>query len=144
MTVVYYQPWTLFDRLQRQVDQALSTEAGERPAVGISWIPQVDIREEPGRFVVLADVPGVEPKDIHVTTDKGVLAIRGERRTPETQQRNGWQRLERRGGSFLRRFTLPEGANPDAITAKHAHGVLEVVIPKQPKVQPRRIEVEAA
>jgi HSP20 family protein len=145
MTVVRYQPWTLFDRLQRQLDQALSVEAGETAdGAEISWIPQVDIREEPERFVVLADVPGVEPKDIHITVDKGVLTIRGEKHARETQQPNGWQRLERRSGSFLRRFTLPEGANPDAIAAKHVHGVLEVTIPKQPQVRTRRIEVEAA
>ena len=110
----------------------------------MAWIPQVDIREEPERFLLFADVPGVEPKDIHITADKGVLTIRGEKRAHQTQQQNGWQRLERRSGSFLRRFTLPEGASVDAITARHAHGVLEVAIPKQPQLQPRRIEVEAA
>jgi len=144
MTVVRYQPWTLFDRLHRQLDQALSSEAGATDGAEISWLPQVDIREEPERFLVLADVPGVEPKNIHITADKGVLTIRGEKRAPEVQQHEGWQRVERRSGSFLRRFTLPEGANPDAITAKHAHGVLEVTIPKQPQARPRRIEVEAA
>ena len=144
MTVVRYQPWTLFDRLQRQLDQALSSEAGATAGAEISWIPQVDIREESERFVVLADVPGVEPKDIHITADKGVLTIRGEKHAPEMQRHNGWQRVERGSGSFLRRFTLPDGANPDAITAKHAHGVMEVTIPKQPQVRARRIEVEAA
>lgn len=144
MTVVRYQPWGLFDRLQRQLDQAFSADAGETSPAEISWIPQVDIREESERFVVLADVPGVEPKDIHITADEGVLTIRGEKRAPQPTQQDGWQRAERRSGSFLRRFTLPEGANADAITAKHVHGVLEVSIPKQPRPQPRRIEVEAA
>lgn len=145
MTVVRYQPYALFDRLHRQLDQAISAEVGEAAGgTEVSWIPPVDIREEPDRFLVLADVPGVEPKDIRITAEKGVLTIRGERRAHETQQHNGWQRLERQSGSFLRRFTLPEGANPDAITARHAHGVLEVTIPKQPQMQPRRIEVQAA
>ena len=143
MTVVRYQPWGLFDRLQRQLDQAFSADTGEAGPAEISWIPQIDICEESDRFVVLADVPGVEPKDIHITADEGVLTIRGEKRTHEPTQQ-GWQRAERRSGSFLRRFTLPEGANAEAISAKHVHGVLEVTIPKQPRPQPRRIEVEAA
>lgn len=142
MTVVRYQPWALIDRLHRQLDQTLSSETAD--AAQTSWIPPVDIREEPERFVVLVDVPGVDPKDIHITADKGVLTIRGERRVRETQQQDGWQRIERRSGSFLRRFTLPEGANVEAISARHVHGVLEVTIPKQPRLQPRRIDVEAA
>lgn len=145
MTVVRYQPWTLIDSLQRQLDQAFSSdEAGSAAAADVSWIPQVDIHEEPDRFVVVADVPGVEPKDIHITADKGLLSIRGEKRARGTQQGNARQRLERRTGAFLRTFTLPEAADVEAITAKQTHGVLEVVIPKHPKLQPRNIEVRAA
>jgi HSP20 family protein len=145
MTVVRYQPWTLIDTLQRQLDQAFAAEGGEDTAAAeVSWIPQVDVYEEPERYVVLADVPGVEPKDIHITAEKGVLTIRGEKRARETPQGKVHQRLERRAGAFHRTFTLPEGADVDSITAKQTHGVLEVVIPKQAKLQPRTIEVRAA
>ncbi|EQD63775.1 heat shock protein Hsp20 [mine drainage metagenome] len=145
MTVVRYQPWALIDSLQRQLDQALSAESGEGAAeADISWIPQVDIYEESDRFVVLADVPGVDPKDIRITADKDLLTLRGEKRARETQGSQGRQRLERRTGAFMRSFTLPEGADVDRITAKHTEGVLEVVIPKLPALQPRTIEVQAA
>ena len=145
MTVVRYQPWTLIDTLQRQLDQAFATDSGDSPAKAeISWIPQVDIYEEPGRYVVVADVPGVEPKDIRITADKGLLTIRGEKHPRGTEEDNTRRRLERRTGVFLRTFTLPEGANVEAICAKQAHGVLEVIIPKQPQLQPRTIEVRAA
>ena len=145
MTVVRYQPWALIDSLQRQLDQAFSAESGESAAVAdISWIPQVDIYEESDRFVVLADVPGVEPKDIRITADKGLLTLRGEKRAREAQDGKGRQHLERRTGAFMRSFTLPEGADVDRITAKHADGVLEVTIPKVPALQPRTIEVRAA
>jgi HSP20 family protein len=145
MTVVRYQPWTLIDSLQRQLDQAFSTGTDESAAAAdVAWIPQVDIYEETDRYVVAADVPGVEPKDIRITADKGLLTIRGEKRSRETPQSNARQRLERRTGTFLRTFTLPEGADVDRIAAKQSHGVLEVVIPKQPQLQPRTIEVRAA
>jgi HSP20 family protein len=95
--------------------------------------------------VVLADVPGVESKDINITAEKGVLTIRGERQSEKkASDNNGYERTERVTGTFLRRFTLPETANTESITAKQTNGVLEVSIPKQPQVQPRRIAVEAA
>ena len=145
MTVVRYQPWTLIDSLQRQLDQAFAPDAGDSAAAtDVSWIPQVDIYEEAGRYVVVADVPGVEPKDIRITADKGLLTIRGEKHAREAQPGNTRQRLERRTGVFVRTFSLPEGVDVEAITAKQAHGVLEVVIPKQPQLQPRNIEVRAA
>ena len=148
MTLVSYEPWALVNRLHRQLDQAFNrttdtTAAASAPSV--SWIPRVDIYEEAERFVVFADVPGVEAKDIDITAEKGVLTIRGERRSEKTESgKKGYERVERTSGSFLRRFTLPESANTESITAKQTNGVLEVSIPKHPQVQPRRISVNAA
>ena len=149
MTLVTYEPWSLFNRLHRQLDQALnnktSATAETLDAPSVSWIPRVDIYEEAERFVVLADVPGVEPKDIEITAEKGVLTIRGARRSEKKESdKNGYERVERTSGSFLRRFTLPETANTETIKAKQTNGVLEVSIPKHPQVQARRISVEAA
>jgi HSP20 family protein len=142
MTILRYEPWSLVNRLHRHLDEAFSADAGDFD--GAWWIPQVDVYEEPERFAVLVDVPGVEPKDIEITAEKGVLTIRGERHARALDESNANRRLERRSGKFLRRFTLPESANLDSISAKHTQGVLEVTIPKQAKLQPRRIEVAAA
>jgi HSP20 family protein len=146
MTLVTYEPWSLFNRLHRQLDQTFNkTTTAEASAPSVAWIPRVDIYEEAERFVVLADVPGVEPKDIDITAENGVLTIRGERRSEKKDtDKNGYERVERTSGSFLRRFTLPESANTETIKAKQTNGVLEVSIPKHPQVQPRRISVEAA
>jgi HSP20 family protein len=148
MTLVSYEPWALVNRLHAQLDQAFNRTTdttATTSAPSVSWIPRVDIYEEAERFVVLADVPGVEAKDIDITADKGVLTIRGERRIEKTDSgKNGYERVERTSGSFLRRFTLPESANTESITAKQTNGVLEVSIPKHPQVQPRRISVNAA
>ena len=143
MTLVSYEPWSLVNRLHRQLDQAFNNTSAT--AQSVSWIPRVDIYEETERFVVLADVPGVEAKDIDITAENGVLTIRGERRSEKKESdKNGYERTERTSGSFLRRFTLPESANTESITAKQTNGVLEVSIPKHPQVQPRRISVAAA
>ena len=144
MAILRYEPWSLVNRLHRHIDAAFSTAADAGDSDGAWWIPQVDVHEEPERFAVLVDVPGVEPKDIEITAEKGVLTVRGERRERAPEESSAYRRLERRSGKFVRRFTLPESANLDAISAKHTHGVLEVTIPKQAKLQPRRIEVAAA
>ena len=141
MTIVRYEPWALIDRFQRQFDRALATSAD---GASVSWIPHVDVHEEAERFVVVADLPGVEGKDIEITADKGVLTIKGERHSEKKSSKDGYERLERAAGTFLRRFTLPENANAEAIKATHVNGVLEVTIPKRAQEQPRRIEVKAA
>ena len=146
MAIVRYEPWTVVNRLHQSLDQFFnetlsSPEASSSPSV--AWVPRVDIHEEKDRFVVLADVPGVEPKDIDITAEKGVLTVRGERRAEKRVTDNGYERIERVAGTFLRRFTLPEGANTESITAKQTNGVLEVTIPKTPAVQPRRISIDS-
>jgi HSP20 family protein len=146
MAIVRYEPWTVVNRLHQSLDQFFndtrnSTEASSSPSV--AWVPRVDIHEEKDRFVVLADVPGVDPKDIDITAENGVLTVRGERRSEKRETGNGYERLERVSGSFLRRFTLPEGANTDSIKATQVNGVLEVTIPKQPQALARRIAVNA-
>ena len=145
MNIVHYEPWKLMGRLHREIDQ-LFGDSFANPATdgdpSATWTPAVDVHEEPERFTVHADLPGVEPKDIQVTADKGVLTIRGARRIENRDKRNGYERLERIEGDFLRRFTLPENARAEEIKARHSNGVLEVVIPKQPVVEPRRVNVE--
>jgi HSP20 family protein len=144
MSLVTYEPWSLVNRLHRDLDKLM---AGRMPADPESssavadWIPAVDISEESERFVLTADVPGVDPKDIEVSMENGVLTLSGTREFTDRDETNGYRRVERVSGSFFRRFTLPETADAEGITAKSAHGVLEIVIPKQPKVTPRRIDV---
>ena len=146
MTLVSYQPWALMNRLHRQIDQlfadSVATPAGADTAIS-NWAPAVDVREEASQYTVHADLPGVDAKDIHVTADEGVLTIRGERRIEKHQHgTQGFERLERAEGSFLRRFTLPENVRTDEIRARHSNGVLEVVIPKQAAPEPRRVNIE--
>jgi HSP20 family protein len=143
MTIVQYEPWRLLNRFQRDLGRAFGESDAENSA-DVTWLPVVDVHEESERFVVRADLPGVEPKDVEITADKGVLTIRGQRHAEKRDNVKGYERVERVSGAFLRRFTLPEGADTSAIKAKQTNGVLEVSIPKQPQVQPQRINVEAA
>jgi HSP20 family protein len=146
MTLIRYEPWNVLNRLHRQVDQifgdSFSAPAAANEA-SVTWIPSVDVHEEPDKFVVRADLPGVEPKDISITTDNGVLTLRGERLIERRENQKGFERLERVEGAFLRRFTLPNSVQHDQIKARHINGVLEVTIPKVPAPEPKRVSVEA-
>ena len=108
------------------------------------WIPAVDIFEKQDRFVVRADIPGVNPADIDVNMDAGILSVSGERHAEDRSDVDGVSRYERATGRFSRRFTLPESADADGVKASSANGILEISIPKLPAVQARRITVEAA
>ena len=104
----------------------------------------MDIREEDKQWVLHADLPGVDAESIDVTLEQGVLTIRGRRTLTKRDEDHGFRRVERVSGEFFRRFSLPDTADSESVRAKHANGVLEVTIPKQPQVLPRRISVEAA
>jgi HSP20 family protein len=147
MTIVHYEPWRLFNRFQRDINRVSGEGSSSSDATNssdVTWLPVVDVHEEAERFVVRADLPGVDPKDVEITAEKGVLTIRGQRHAEKRDNTNGYERVERVSGAFLRRFSLPESAETSAIKAKQSNGVLEVTIPKLPQVQPQRISVEAA
>ncbi len=146
MTVVRYDPWALMNELQNEMNKVFETRlSGNAEAGSVAtsdWVPPVDIREEHDRFVILADIPGVDPNQIEVNMDNGVLSIRGERNDETAEQRAAYKRTERARGTFYRRFNMPDTADADNISASSRNGVLQVVIPKQEKVQPRKITVE--
>ena len=146
MNLVRFEPWSLFDQMQREFDRMPGRQFGRTDVdTPVSdWVPAVDIVEEKDRFLLRADVPGVAPADIDISMEDGALTISGERQTEKHEDAEGVRRFERVSGRFYRRFTLPDTADADNIAAKCANGILEVSIPKLPEVQPRRITVEAA
>lgn len=120
-----------------QVFERLATAASD----AVQWTPRVDVKEEAERFVIYADVPGVDTDAIELQMDRNVLSIRGERAAPAVGENERLSRQERRGGAFLRSFTLPDTADAAAISATGRNGVLEIVIPKRAEAAPRRIHV---
>ncbi|MDP1558863.1 MAG: Hsp20/alpha crystallin family protein [Nitrosomonas sp.] len=137
MAITRYEPWGLLSQLQRE----LAGGTVEGSTATAEWAPAVDIKEETDRFVLLADIPGVKPEEIDVSMEDGVLTIKGEKKTEAETEKEGYKRIERTYGSFYRRFSLPDTANSDAISAESRHGVLEIVIPKREALQPKKIQV---
>lgn len=151
MALVRYEPWNLLDRLQKEFNLQGSLDPYTREVTGDDssdvvtshWRPAVDIKEEENRFVIYADLPGVDPKDIEITMEQGVLTLRGERSEESKEEREGYKRVERMSGSFYRRFSLPDTADAERIEAEGKNGVLEITLPKHEKVQPRKITVRS-
>ena len=113
----------------------------ESNVVTSSWIPAVDVLETDDQFIIEADVPGVKPKDIEVTMENGVLSIKGERAAEPEAERRSYRRMERSRGNFYRRFTMPETADSEHVSAATVNGVLKINIPKRAAVTARRIKV---
>jgi len=156
MALVRYEPlrnrsWSLLDKLQKEFNLQNVFEPYEMEIAGDDnsdvvtshWRPAVDIKEEEDRFVIYADLPGVDPKDIEITMEQGVLTLKGERSEETKEEREGYKRVERVSGSFYRRFSLPDTADAERIEAEGKNGVLEITLPKLEKLQPRKITVKS-
>ncbi len=137
MTLVPYRKLSLFDELADLFDN----RAPVASASVTGWTPAVDIHEEKDKYVVKADIPGVEPKDIEITLENNVLTIKGERQSESSSEENGVKRTERFSGSFSRQFSLPNSIDADAIKANGKNGVLSIEIPKAAQAQTKRIAV---
>jgi len=110
--------------------------------VGSNWTPTIDIKDEANQYLIRADVPGVDPKNIEVSIDKGMLTIRGHRETETKEERENYVHVERSQGSFYRTISLPNAADSSKISAKSKHGVLEITIPKVKENLSQKIQIK--
>jgi HSP20 family protein len=127
----------------REVDRLFDAFFGAEGEQARRWVPPVDLVEAEDHFVLKADLPGLSEEDVSVEVQDGALTISGERAAEHESHERGWYRIERSFGSFNRSLTLPEGVDPDGISAKFDRGVLEVHIPKPEQRKPRRVEISA-
>lgn len=139
MSLIRYQPSNLLAQFNDEINRLF--DARYNPTS--EWSPAVDVKETEKEYVIKADVPGVDAKDIDITLEDGVLTIKGERNWSNDQENESYKRVERAYGSFYRRFSLPNTADAEMVKAKSNNGVLEVVIPKQEKALPRKIKVNS-
>ncbi len=145
MSIVRYHHWPRNASRQEQVnhlfERFFDNGAANATAEAGQWVPRVDVREEAERFVILADLPGIEPDQIEIQMDKGVLSIKGQRNGEPATETSRYSRVERRQGGFQRDFSLPDSADAEGIVASGRNGVLEISIPKKAESTPRRIQV---
>ncbi len=108
------------------------------------WSPRVDVSETDKEVKVMADVPGVDPKDVEITIADGVLTIKGEKKEEHEEKGKNFHKTERFVGSFYRQIILPAGADEHKVSATSDHGTITVTIPKQASAQPKKVAIKHA
>ena len=149
MAVIRWEPARELQAIQQEMNRLFGSAFdvqgnganGANGGIAGRWIPPMDVAEDEEHFVVRADLPGVEETDVNVELEDNVLTISGERK-PDTEKRtDGYHRIERAYGTFSRSLTLPEGIDPEAISASFSKGVLDVRIPKPEQRKPRKVAI---
>lgn len=139
---IYRDPWETLREFQGEVDRIFHGSPAGYTDTASDWVPPIDIKEGEDAYEVSAEVPGVDPKHIDVSLEDGVLTVKGERKTESQDESFGYARTERAYGSFFRRFTLPDTADAENISARTEHGVLRLHVPKKEKALPKKISVQ--
>ncbi|MBP9855200.1 MAG: Hsp20/alpha crystallin family protein [Candidatus Omnitrophica bacterium] len=106
------------------------------------WNPAIDVTEEKDQFLIKADVPGIDKKDIELSTEGTILSIKGERKQETETKEKNVHRLERFYGQFTRRLDLGENIDPANIKAKYENGVLKITVKKNDKPVMNKIEID--
>jgi len=148
MNMQLWNPFQEFENMLERYSKSGASNLGKQLNTELSfadWAPSVDIEEESDKYLVKADLPGVDKKDIEVKMENGVLSIRGEKQT-ETETGKGTKRhrSERFHGSFARSFTLPDAVKADEVDATYKDGVLSLTIPKEEQAKPKSIDIKVS
>lgn len=131
-------------RMDRLFNQMLNTPWVPAPTEDVAnrgFLPAVDIRETPELLLIVAELPGLDKKDVSITIENQVLTIAGERQFDKETKDETCHRIERSYGSFTRSFTLPTNLNTDKVEAKFDKGVLTIQVPKAEETKPRKINI---
>jgi HSP20 family protein len=134
-----FEPFREFDQLQAQMGELLESALAGAPGEGAPWIPAVDIEETDDAWIVEAELPGVDKKDVDIQMNDSELVVRGE--IKERERAGILRRRTRRVGEFEFRVNLPGQTDAEQIDAKLDGGVLAIRIPKPQETQPRHIEI---
>ncbi len=113
----------------------------DAPMTTASFVPAVDIYEDPQKVVLKLEVPGIEEKDLDVRVENHTLTVKGERKFEKEEKEENFHRIERRYGSFYRAFTLPSTVDTENVQASYTAGVLKLELKKKAEAQPKQIKV---
>jgi HSP20 family protein len=136
---------SLGNRLSRLINDGVGNNNWQlRDSASASWVPAVDIFEEPDAIRIMTEIPGVSPAEVKITLENNVLTIRGAKQQRPAERTERVHRYERTYGAFERSFTLPTTVDASNIKATYENGVLTVTLPKVEKAKPREIAVQVA
>ena len=142
MAITRWDPFREVVALQNRMNSLFrEMNEGESPLTTASFVPAVDIYEDPKKVVLKLEVPGIEEKDLDVRVENNTLTVKGERKFEKEEKEENFRRVERQYGSFYRSFTLPSTVDSEHINASYNAGVLKLELSKKPEAQPKQIKV---
>ena len=138
-----WDPFRDFSLLQDRMNRLFQeyTPTGEEQLSTTNFVPPVDVYEDEHHVTLKAELPGVNPKDVDIRIENNVLTVRGERKFEKEEKEENFHRIERRYGSFMRSFTLPNTVNPDSVKADYDNGLLKIQFEKRAEAKPKQIHV---
>jgi len=143
-TLIPYEPAKMVNDMRNLMENLWERtfDLDSSPTFTGQWLPAIDIKDEKDKFLISADLPGVDPKDIEISFENNVLTLKGKREKTHEETKGSYYRMERMQGQFYRQFTLPAAVDSTHINAKSKKGVLEVIIPKKEQKEAKKIEVK--
>src|SRR3954451_25227582 len=142
MAINRWDPFREVAALQNRVNNLFrEMNEGDSPLTTASFVPAVDIYEDPKKVVLKLEVPGIEEKDLDIRVENNTLTVRGERRFEQEEKEENFHRIERRYGRFSRSFTLPNTVDSDKVQASYVNGVLQIQLAKKAEAKPKQIKV---
>src|SRR4051794_22121505 len=142
MAINRWDPFREVVALQNRVNNLFrEMNEGDSPLTTASFVPAVDIYEDPKKVVLKVEVPGIEEKDLDVRVENNTLTVKGERKFEKEEKEENFHRIERRYGTFFRSFTLPTTVDSEHINAGYTNGILRLELNKKPEAQPKQIKV---
>lgn len=130
--------------LRRSFDEIFDQMLGERPTArpfAAAHMPAIESFVESGNFVVRADLPGIDPKDVEITVSGNLLQIRGHRESASESRERDYYHREVRYGEFERSIQLPDGITGGDVKASYKSGILELRAPLPKESKPRKVTV---
>jgi HSP20 family protein len=140
-----WRPFSELSTLRREMDRLWDSFFGERPFPRIrerEWAPSLDVSETKDNFVVKAEVPGMDAKDIDISLTGDILTIKGEKRQEREEKEEDYHLVERSYGGFSRSVRLPAEVESGKIKASYKHGILKVTLPKSEKVKAKEVKIK--
>jgi HSP20 family protein len=138
-------PWTLLDRVRREMEGLMPRLAGPGTVGAANVYPPVNLYETGGDFILMAEVPGVKREDLDLTIEANRITLRGERKIEyPTEERSSVHRRERESGIFRRTFEFPVPVDAEKAEALYRDGILRVRLPKAASHRPRQIAVQSS
>lgn len=146
--ITRWDPFRELAQLQDRMDRLFRSNAGylgsqEENLEQASFVPAVDVYEDEHNITLKLEVPGIDQKDLDIKLENNTLSVRGERKFEKEEKQENFHRIERRYGSFVRTFSLPNTVDPEKVNANYDNGVLKITLAKKAEAKPKQIQVSA-